>query len=78
MAEASIIATATITVTAAESSVDWYSLSTEEVCRRLEVEHAVGLADAEVVNASRPVRVEPARRGAARAGWKAFLPNTRT
>ena len=40
--------TATITPTADESSVDWYALPSDEVCRRLGVDPAVGLTDAEV------------------------------
>ena len=40
--------TATTTTPTAQAEVDWYRLSPDEVCQRLEVDPAVGLSTAEV------------------------------
>jgi P-type Ca2+ transporter type 2C len=66
--------TATVTpATAGDSSVDWYALSAAEACRRLGVDPAVGLTDAEVVE--RRARYGPNKLAEAppEPAWRAFL-----
>jgi Ca2+-transporting ATPase len=65
--------TATIPQAADESSVDWYALPADEVCRRLGVDPAVGLTDAEV--AERRARYGPNKLAeqAPEPAWHAFL-----
>ena len=65
--------TATITPTAPESSVDWYSLPTDEVCRRLGVDPAVGLTDAEVVERRAQYGSNRLAEAPPEPAWKAFL-----
>src|SRR6187402_216395 len=66
--------TATLTDPASDnSSVDWYALPADEVCRRLGVDPAVGLTDAEV--AERRARYGSNRLAEAppEPAWRAFL-----
>ncbi len=66
--------TATVTAPRAEEEpTAWYGLATEEVCRRLEVDPAVGLSAAEVTE--RRARYGPNKLAeeAKEPGWKAFL-----
>ncbi|HKE71975.1 MAG TPA: HAD-IC family P-type ATPase [Acidimicrobiales bacterium] len=56
-----------------EQPADWYGLTADEVCRRLEVDPAVGLSTAEVE--ARRARYGPNKLAeeAKEPGWKAFL-----
>ena len=68
------IMTATITPTASDdSSVDWYSLPADEVCRRLGVDPAVGLTDAEVVERRARYGSNRLAEAPPEPAWKAFL-----
>ena len=66
--------TATVTpITPEEKPADWYGLAADEVCRRLDVDPAVGLTAAEV--ADRRARYGPNKLAeeAKEPGWRAFL-----
>ena len=65
--------TATVTPAAPESSVDWYSLPADEVCRRLGVDPAVGLTDAEVVERRARYGSNRLAEAPPEPAWKAFL-----
>ena len=56
-----------------EPTTDWYSLSTEEVCRRLEVDPAVGLSAGEVTERRQRHGSNKLAEEAKEPGWKAFL-----
>ena len=65
--------TATATPVRPDEPVDWYGLPTGEVCRRLDVDPAVGLSSAEV--AARRARYGPNKLAeeAKEPAWRAFL-----
>jgi Ca2+-transporting ATPase len=65
--------TATITPTADESSVDWYALPADEACRRLGVDPAVGLTDAEVAERRARYGSNRLAEAAPEPAWRAFL-----
>src|SRR5919109_315102 len=67
------MAVATVDTGPADTAADWYRLSTEEVCRRLDVDPAVGLSTDEV--AERRGRYGPNRLAeeAKEPAWRAFL-----
>ena len=56
-----------------ETGVDWYQLSADEACRRLEVDPATGLSDAEVVERRQRYGPNKLAEEAKEPGWKAFL-----
>jgi P-type Ca2+ transporter type 2C len=64
---------ATMPTTPAESQDDWYRLSADEVCSRLDVDRATGLSAAEVE--ARRARYGPNKLAeeAKEPSWKAFL-----
>jgi P-type Ca2+ transporter type 2C len=64
----------TVTVPApAEGSTDWYGLSDEEVCRRLDVDRAVGLSGAEVAERRQRYGANKLAEEAKEPVWQAFL-----
>ncbi len=66
--------TATLTNAAADdASVDWYSFPAEEVCRRLGVDPAVGLSDAEVTERRARYGANKLSEASPEPAWKAFL-----
>jgi Ca2+-transporting ATPase len=64
--------TATV-ATPPEGSTDWYGLSSDEVCRRLGVDPAVGLSTAEVVERRRTHGPNKLAEEAKEPAWHAFL-----
>ena len=65
--------TATTTTPTAQAEVDWYRLSPDEVCQRLEVDPAVGLSTAEVTERRARYGSNKLAEEAKEPGWKAFL-----
>src|SRR6187402_2959300 len=66
--------TATLTNAAADdASVDWYALPADEVCRRLGVDPAVGLTDAEVTERRARYGSNRLAEAPPEPAWKAFL-----
>ena len=57
----------------AETGVDWYQLSADETCRRLEVDPATGLTEAEVVERRQRYGPNKLAEEAKEPGWRAFL-----
>ena len=56
-----------------ETGVDWYQLSADEACRRLEVDPATGLTEAEVVERRQRYGPNKLAEEAKEPGWRAFL-----
>ncbi len=56
-----------------EPAVDWFRLSEEDVCRRLNVDPTVGLSDAEVTERRKRYGSNKLAEEAKEPGWKAFL-----
>ena len=56
-----------------ENATDWYRLSTEEVCRRLDVDPAVGLSAAAVLERRQRYGPNKLAEEAKEPGWRAFL-----
>ena len=56
-----------------EQSVDWHGLSADEVCRRLDVDPAVGLTADEVIARRESYGPNKLAEEAKEPGWKAFL-----
>ena len=56
-----------------ETGVDWYQLSADEACRRLEVDPATGLTEAEVVQRRQRYGPNKLAEEAKEPGWRAFL-----
>lgn len=65
--------TATIPQAADESSVDWYALPADEVCRRLGVDPAVGLTDTEVAERRARYGSNKLAEQPPEPAWRAFL-----
>ena len=63
----------TATETPPDSAVDWFRLSPEEVCERLEVDPATGLSDAEVLARREQYGPNKLAEEAKEPAWKAFL-----
>ena len=65
---------ATVTpITSAEKPTDWYRLSTDDVCGRLDVDPAVGLSAAEVLERRQRYGPNKLAEEATEPGWRAFL-----
>ena len=66
---------AVATTTNVEPSIDtdWYGLSADDVCRRLDVDPAVGLSAAEVVERRQRYGPNKLAEEAKEPGWRAFL-----
>ncbi len=56
-----------------DTGVDWYQLSADEACRRLEVDPATGLTEAEVVERRQRYGPNKLAEEAKEPGWRAFL-----
>ena len=56
-----------------DTGVDWYQLSADEACRRLEVDPATGLSEAEVVERRQRYGPNKLAEEAKEPGWRAFL-----
>src|SRR5688572_24900985 len=56
-----------------ENATDWYRLSTEDVCRRLDVDPAVGLSAAAVLERRQRYGPNKLAEEAKEPGWRAFL-----
>src|SRR4249919_2614666 len=67
------MAVATADTTSAETAEDWYRLSTEEVCRRLEVDPAAGLSAGEVAERRQRYGPNKLAEEAKEPAWKTFL-----
>jgi P-type Ca2+ transporter type 2C len=63
----------TITGDTTQGEVDWYRLSADEVCQRLEVDPAIGLSTAEVVERRARYGSNKLAEEAKEPGWRAFL-----
>ncbi len=63
----------TATTTPAENTTDWYRLSAEDVCRQLDVDPAVGLSAAEVLDRRQRYGPNKLAEEAKEPGWRAFL-----
>jgi len=65
---------ATVTpITSAEDSIDWYRLSADDACQRLDVDPAVGLTTAEVLERRQRYGPNKLAEEATEPGWRAFL-----
>lgn len=65
---------ATVTpIASAERSTDWYRLSADEACRRLDVDSAAGLSAAEVLERRHRYGSNRLAEEATEPGWRAFL-----
>ena len=66
---------AQLTTTSVEPDVetDWYGLSADDVCRRLDVDPAAGLSAAEVVERRQRYGPNKLAEEAKEPGWRAFL-----
>jgi P-type Ca2+ transporter type 2C len=66
--------TATVTsADAADRATEWYGLTSEDACRRLEVDPAVGLSAVEVTKRREQYGPNKLAEEAKEPGWKAFL-----
>ena len=66
-------ATTTATTTPVENTTDWYRLSAEDVCRQLDVDPAVGLSAAAVLERRQQYGPNKLAEEAKEPGWRAFL-----
>ncbi len=66
-------ATTTTAGDTTQGEVDWYRLSADEVCQRLDVDPAVGLSTAEVVERRARYGANKLAEEAKEPGWRAFL-----
>ena len=66
-------ATASATTTPVESTTDWYRLSADDVCRQLDVDPAVGLSAAAVLERRQQYGPNKLAEEAKEPGWRAFL-----
>ena len=66
-------ATTTTAGDTTQAEVDWYRLSADEVCQRLDVDPAVGLSTAEVVERRARYGANKLAEEAKEPGWRAFL-----
>jgi Ca2+-transporting ATPase len=60
-------------ITSAENPIDWYRLSADEACLRLDVDPAVGLSAAEVLDRRQEYGSNKLAEEATEPGWRAFL-----
>jgi Ca2+-transporting ATPase len=67
-----MVATAT-SIPSTDEQTNWYGLTAEEICRRLDVDPAVGLSAAEVTERRAKFGPNKLAEEAAEPGWKAFL-----
>ena len=66
-------ATATANTTPVENATDWYRLSAEDVCRQLDVDPAVGLSAAAVLERRQRYGPNKLAEEAKEPSWRAFL-----
>ncbi len=66
-------ATTTATATPVENTTDWYRLSADDVCRQLDVDPAVGLSAAAVLERRQQYGPNKLAEEAKEPAWRAFL-----